>query len=181
MNIVLIGYRASGKSTIGHFLADQLSLKFVDIDLDIMARYDHKSVVEIWTEFGEPAYRETECDVTEEACARDSQVIALGGGTPMQPRAFASLVSAKNATHFFLEAPAEVLYERSQTDTDNANNRPSFSSCRGGLEEVRHMLVRREPVYRQLANFTIDVAHQSLADAAQEIVQIVARSTNPTQ
>lgn len=178
MNIVLIGYRASGKSTIGKLLAEQLSLRFVDIDLDIRACYDNKSVADIWNEFGEPAYRETECDVTEEACARDNQVIALGGGTPMQPRAFAALESVANTSFFFLQAPAEVLYERSNVDTDNTDNRPSLTAKGGGLTEVQQMLAEREPTYKMLADHTIDVAQQFLPDAAQEIARIIYVQTD---
>ena len=172
MNIVLIGYRASGKSTIGRILSEKLSLKFVDIDLDIMAKYDNKSVADIWKEFGEPSYRETECDVTEEACRRQGQIIALGGGTPMQSRAFDALASASNTTRFFLDAPAEVLFERSQVDAANRANRPSFGSG-GGLQEIEKMLAIRKPTYQRLADHTIDVAEFSFTDAADEIERII--------
>ena len=173
MNIVLIGYRASGKSTIGRLLSERLGLEFVDIDHGIMARYDDKSVAEIWSEFGEPHYRETECDVTEEACGGDGLVIALGGGTPMQPRAFAAIDGAKETTCFFLQAPADVLYQRSQIDVANTANRPAFSGNRSGLEEVEHMLAKREPTYLQLADHTIDVNRLSFEDAANEIIRLL--------
>lgn len=172
MNVVLIGYRASGKSTIGRILAEKLSLKFVDIDLEIMAQYDNKSVADIWKEFGEPSYRETECDVTERACQRDGQIIALGGGTPMQLRAFDAIAGAANTARFFLDAPAEVLYERSQVDAANRANRPSFGSG-GGLQEIENMLSLRKPTYQRLADHTIDVAKLSFTDAADEIHQII--------
>ena len=173
MNIVLIGYRASGKSTIGKLLAAKLTMEFVDIDHDIIARYDQKSVAQIWEEFGEPAYRETECDVTELACNRDNLVIALGGGTPMQERAFNAISKAQNTTCVFLQAPADVLYQRSIIDTGNTDNRPSFSGDRSGLEEVEHMLALREPTYKRLAHHTIDVAKLSFTDAADAIAELL--------
>jgi len=173
MNIVLIGYRASGKSTIGRMVAEKLSLEFLDIDHEIMARYDDKSVAEIWDEFGEPDYRETECDVTEVACQRDKLVIALGGGTPMQKRAFTAIAEAKDSHRFFLKASAKVLYERSQIDVANSANRPNFSDDRSGLEEVEHMLAKREPVYQQLADHTIDVEEFSFTEAAEQIVSML--------
>lgn len=180
MNIVLIGYRASGKSTIGRLVAERLNLKFVDIDHGIIARYDGKSVAEIWSEFGEPAYRETECDVTEEACAADQQVIALGGGTPMQARAFKAIATAGQTKRFFLEASPKALYERSQIDVANLDNRPVFSADRSGLEEVEHMLQVREPTYRELADFIVNVESQSLDQAAEEILSIVAGGQSPS-
>ena len=173
MNVVLIGYRASGKSTIGRSVAEKLSLQFVDIDHEIMARYDNKSVAEIWDEFGEPHYRETECDVTELACQRDNLVIALGGGTPMEKRAFTAIAEAKDTHRFFLKAPATVLYERSQIDVANTANRPNFSNDRSGLEEVEHMLAKREPVYQDLADHIIDVEKFSFAEAAKQIVSLL--------
>lgn len=175
MNIVLIGYRASGKSTVGQLLATRLQMSFVDIDKGIMARYQNKSVAEIWQQFGEQDYRQTECDVTERACQADGQVIALGGGTPMQPRAF-DAVQNTSGIRFFLEAPAQVLFERSNIDVQNAANRPSLTQAGGGLAEVELMLAKREPVYRELADYTIDVAAQSLEQAAQQIMEIAMNS-----
>lgn len=175
MNIVLIGYRASGKSTIGRLLAEELGLAFVDIDDQIRSRYGNKSVAEIWDAYGEPDYRETECDVTEMACRKDQQVIALGGGTPMQSRAFDALASLPGGLRFYLQAPAEILHQRSNRDTSNITNRPSLTRMQDGLAEVQHMLSLREPTYRRLADHTIDVAQQSMAQAARQIAEI-ARS-----
>lgn len=172
MNIVLIGYRASGKSTVGRFVADRLSMEFVDIDDKIRARYDDKSVAKIWAEFGEPHYRETECDVTEIACAKDNLVIALGGGTPMEQRAFEAIQNASDTVRFFLQASAEVLYQRSLVDTDNTANRPSFSSNRSGLEEVQHMLAKREPTYLRLADHVLNGEELSFEDAARAVVDL---------
>lgn len=172
MNIVLIGYRASGKSTVGRLVADRLNLKFVDIDHLIMARYDGKSVAQIWQEFGEPHYRETECDVTEESCEKDDLVIALGGGTPMQARAFQAIESAQQTVRFFLRAPAEELYRRSQIDTPNTANRPQFAAERSGLEEVQYMLSKREPTYLKLADHVIDVESMTFDDTANAVIEL---------
>ena len=171
MNIVLIGYRASGKSTVGRLVAERLKMEFVDIDHMIMARYDQKSVAQIWEEFGEPHYRETECDVTEEACGRDNLVIALGGGTPMESRAFQAIQSAHDTVRFFLKASAEELYRRSQIDTSNTANRPRFSADRSGLEEVEHMLAKREPTYKRLADHVIDAESHTFTEAAEAVVE----------
>lgn len=176
MNIVLIGYRASGKSTVGRLVAERLGMEFVDIDHLIMARYDHKSVAEIWEAFGEPHYRETECDVTEASCREDNLVIALGGGTPMEQRAFEAIQSADNTVRFFLKASAEELYRRSQIDTSNLANRPRFSADRSGLEEVAHMLAKREPTYVKLADHVINAESLAFDQAADAVVQMVGRT-----
>ncbi len=176
MNIVLIGYRGSGKTTIGLLLAERLSLRFVDIDHGIMARYDDKSVAEIWDEFGEPHYRATECDVTEHAMAQDGQVVALGGGTPMERRAYNAIAAAADTVRIYLKAPAEALHPRIAGDEANTDNRPSLTALGGGLDEVRHMLEKREPTYETLADHVVDVAEQSPEQAAEQIISMITEN-----
>ncbi|MEM7316278.1 MAG: hypothetical protein AAF497_24355, partial [Planctomycetota bacterium] len=82
---------------------------------------------------------------------------------------------AANTVRFFLDAPAEVLFERSQVDAANRANRPSFGSG-GGLQEIEKMLAIRKPTYLRLADHTIDVAKLSFNDAADEIERILVAS-----
>lgn len=175
MNLVLIGYRGSGKTTIGKLLAERLSLRFVDIDRGIMARYEGRSVAEIWDEFGEPHYRATECDVTEDTMAQDGRVVALGGGTPMERRAYDAIADAADTVRIYLKAPAEALHPRIAGDDANTANRPSLTTMGGGLDEVRHMLEKREPTYEALADHVVDVADQSPAQAAEQIVSLLEK------
>ena len=170
MKVILIGYRASGKSSVGKRVAKSLSLEFLDIDEQIMARYDNRSVADIWSQFGEPHFRETECDVTEFACQQNEIVIALGGGTPMQYRAYKAIEDATDALRVYLKAPAGVLFARSQSDTSNLQNRPGFSNDRSGLDEVKHVLEIREPTYEKLADKVIDVEKTSLESIVEQIV-----------
>ena len=55
--IVLIGYRGSGKTSIGRVLAEQLWKTYVDVDYVTRERFDNKTIAEIWEEFGDPAWR----------------------------------------------------------------------------------------------------------------------------
>ncbi len=176
MNLVLIGYRGSGKSTIGRLLADRLNMRFVDIDHEIMARYDNRSVAEIWADEGEPHFRNTECDVTEHVMSRDNQVVALGGGTPMQARVYNALAAAPHTTRFYLKAPTPVLYQRIASDDANTDNRPSLTGLGGGRDEVQHMLDQREPTYEKLADHIIDVDQQSPSQAANQIVSLITQN-----
>src|ERR1043166_3173868 len=70
MNIVLIGYRGSGKTTIGRLLAEQLWKTFADVDHEIMKRYGGLNVAQIWQQHGEPDYRRVEGEVTQALCAK---------------------------------------------------------------------------------------------------------------
>ena len=60
MNIILIGYRGSGKTTVGRLLADQLNKTFVDVDDEICGRFGGRTIADIWERDGERAYRDVE-------------------------------------------------------------------------------------------------------------------------
>ena len=83
MSIVLIGARGSGKSTIGHRLADKLWQKFIDVDDRIVARAG-KNIKEIFEQDGEPRFRDIETEVCKEIALLPDHVIGLGGGTLMR-------------------------------------------------------------------------------------------------
>ncbi|MEX2387116.1 MAG: shikimate kinase, partial [Phycisphaeraceae bacterium] len=91
MNVILIGYRGSGKTTIGKRLANQLWKDFHDVDREICKRFGIDSIADIWQTHGEPKYREVEVEVTRDLVAKPNAIIALGGGTLMQPGARAAV------------------------------------------------------------------------------------------
>ena len=78
MNIVLIGYRACGKTLIGQRVAERLGWTFVDTDRGIEAHESGRTISAIFAEDGEPYYREVEAAVVREVLARDRQVVAFG-------------------------------------------------------------------------------------------------------
>ncbi len=159
MNIILFGYRGSGKSTIGKLLADQLWKKFIDIDHEICKRFDNKSVAEIWQTDGEPRYREVEVEVTAEACAGDERVIALGGGTLMQAGTRQAVEQCANARRIYLTCDPKELHRRISADAQTSGMRPALTDKGGGLEEIEMMLAERGPVYEAVADSLFDVTH----------------------
>lgn len=79
--IYLIGYMGAGKTTIGAPLAKKMGLNFIDLDIYIENRY-HKTVNELFTEYGERKFREIEEAVLKEVSSIENVVVATGGGTP---------------------------------------------------------------------------------------------------
>ncbi len=156
-NIVLIGYRGCGKTTIGKLLADQLWKKFVDVDDQTCKRFAGKTIAAIWQEFGEPAWRSEEVKVTTELCAKKGMIIGLGGGTLMQAGAKQAVKDAANTVRIYLKCSAEELYRRISSDKQSAATRPALTAFGGGLEEVNAMLAQREPVYLEVADHVFDV------------------------
>ena len=84
--LVLVGYRATGKSTVGRILADRLGRPFADADREIEAR-EGRTVREIFEEGGEVAFRRLESQVVRDLASRlDGGVLATGGGAVLDER-----------------------------------------------------------------------------------------------
>ncbi len=170
MNIVLIGYRGSGKTTIGRKLADKLWKQFVDVDRVACQRFGIESIAEIWQQHGEPAWREMEVNVVREATRNDEQVIALGGGTLMQPGARQAVEEAQDTRRIYLYCQADELNRRIEADPQSAATRPNLTAHGGGADEVRAMLAEREPVYLAVADHVFDVTHVDPDEAVRHLI-----------
>lgn len=173
MNIILMGYRGSGKTTAGRSLAGQLGYTFVDIDSEICARFGGRTVAEIWETDGEPRYRAVEVEVTELYCSREDQVIALGGGTIMQEGAKAAVLASDNCVRIYLRATPKSLDHRITSDKRNVGLRPSLGKFKNNLEEVTHMLSLREPTYLAASDHVIDVDNLDPAGVVKALKDVV--------
>jgi len=172
MNIVLIGYRGSGKTSVGRAVAEALHRPFVDTDERVCERFGGVSIAEIWRTRGEAAFRAAECEVVAEVMSADDQVVGLGGGTLEQPAARAA-VEAADARRFYLHCPAEVLADRIAGDGRTAATRPDLTKLGGSLEEVRAVLERREPTYRAVADHVLDAGARSVDALARSVVEAI--------
>ncbi len=170
MNIILFGYRGCGKTSMGRLLADQLWKKFVDVDDEICRRFENKTVAQIWQDHGEPAYRQVEVEVTRDLCSGDEQVIALGGGTLMQPGAREAVEQAK-AVRIYLYCETDELNRRIEADPRTAATRPQLTAHGGGRDEVEAVLKVRDPVYREVADRVFDVTHLNVEDGVRYLIQ----------
>ena len=155
MNIVLIGYRGVGKSTIGKQLAGRMGMDFVDTDELIMQRAG-KTIREIFEQGGEPLFRDLESAVIDDLVETDNAVIAAGGGVVLRKANIEKLQA--NGRIVWLQAPAQVLWERISADTVTTANRPNLTSA-GGLEEILRLLQIRAPLYASAADIALDVAN----------------------
>jgi len=109
MRIYLIGYMGSGKSTLGNKLAREMGLTFIDLDKYIEER-NCKTVPQLFTELGEPGFREKERKALEEISEFTDVIIATGGGAPC----FYDNMELMNRTGItvFLDIQPSVLAER---------------------------------------------------------------------
>ncbi len=166
MNIILIGYRATGKTTLARLLAEKLGWDWVDADIEIEARAG-KSIARLFAEDGEPAFRDLEAEVIADLCRRSRLVLAAGGGAPMR---LESRQAMRECGHVvWLRARPETIQARMAGDATTAARRPSLTN-KAALDEIVHLLATREPVYRELAHSAIETEGKSPEAIAEEIL-----------
>lgn len=171
MSVILIGYRGSGKSSIGKRLADQLWLKFVDTD-ELVVQAAGKSIREIFEQDGEARFRELETAAIQQALAAPDTVISLGGGAVLREENRA-LIKSSGRKCVFLRAEPAVLIARIQADPQTAAARPALTQLGGGIEEVKQLLAVREPLYREVKTAELDVSNLSIDEAVVYITRLL--------
>ena len=162
--IFLIGYRGSGKTTVGRALAARLGWDFLDADERIESAAG-MSIKDIFATQGETAFRDRESAVLTQLAALTRTVVATGGGVVLREPNRALLRSGFVA---WLTASAETLARRIHDDPTTATRRPNLTAS-GGVEEVRALLAVRTPLYAELADFVAD-AEQLSPDAAADAI-----------
>ena len=170
--IFLIGYRGSGKSTVGRVLAGRLEWDFVDADAVLEERYG-KSIREIFAAEGETGFRNKELAVLADLCTRAKTVIATGGGVILRQENRALIKQCGFVG--WLSADPATLWDRMQGDPTTAARRPALTT--GGLIEAQELLAAREPWYRACADVEVAAAALSPEQAADAI--LAAWSNSP--
>jgi len=165
LNLLLIGYRGAGKTTVGDLLAKRLGWRFVDTDEQIIEKAG-KSISDIFATEGEAGFRQRERTAIQNLRKFDRQVIALGGGTATEPENH-NLLRRLGKT-VWLRAPAVVLWSRISKDVGTAANRPNLTQV-GGLQEIEAVLAKREPIYESIADHIVDTFTMNPPQVAEAI------------
>jgi shikimate kinase len=160
-NIALIGFMGTGKSSVGQLVAAQLHFTFLDTDHVIEARAG-KTISEIFTQQGEPTFRELEKRIVAELVTRKKTVISTGGGLPANPENLASLKT--HSLVVCLWASPEKIWERVRAQT----HRPLLHEP-DPLAKIKTLLEDRGPCYRQ-ADVLLNTEMRSLKDVAQQVI-----------
>jgi len=167
MNIVLIGYRGTGKSEVGKLLAEHLKMTYVCMDAEIVKRAGI-TIPEIVEKYGWQKFRDIESDVVEDLSGRERLIIDTGGGVIERPENINML--RQNARIFWLKASVDTIVSRIQTD----NRRPALIKGKTFTEEVAEVLERRIPKYKSAADHEIDTDHLTPDEVAEDIVGVLA-------
>jgi shikimate kinase len=148
--LVLTGFMGAGKSTIGRLLAARLAWSFLDLDAHLEARTG-ATIPQLFERHGEAHFRRLESSALASALGRDRTVLALGGGTPEELTNRLLLEQTPATLTIFLDAPFPTLFDRCMMQ-DIA--RPVLADP--AAAQLRFQ--KRHPLYRRLANLTIDTA-----------------------
>lgn len=165
MNLYLIGYRGSGKSTVAPLLANLLGWTWLDSDgqVELLAGC---SVAQIFAENGEACFRKWETNVIEALSRKSNLVVATGGGAPMalQNRR----LMAASGRQIWLKAAPKFLWARILSD--ETSQRPALTD-KSGLAEIQQVLAERTSIYEACADYAIDVESLSPEQIAQQIAE----------
>lgn len=172
-HLILIGYRGTGKTTVGRLLAERLGVPFVDADAYLEAKYG-QSIKEIFETEQEAGFRDKESIVLRELSERPASVIATGGGVILRDDNRQLL--KESGFVVWLRADVPTVAERIQADPTTAARRPNLTV--GGLAEIEQLLRVREPLYRGCADLEIDAAARSPESLTETILRAWASSNS---
>jgi shikimate kinase len=171
MNVVLMGYRGTGKSSVGKKLSRVLRLPFYDTDT-LIEKLAGKTIQEMVNEMGWGFFREKESEVIKGLAAVADSIIATGGGAVMDQKNVDVL--KRNGVFVWLTADTDTIIGRMKADTGSVNKRPSFSRD-ALLKETVKTLEERMPVYRRLADFSIDTTDKGIDEIVTQICQFLEK------
>lgn len=174
MKIVLLGYMASGKSTIGKLLSKQINVPFLDLDAYI-AQKEKYSIPDIFAQKGEIYFRKKEHDYLKEVLENEQDIIlSLGGGTPCYANNM-ELIQQHQAFSIYLKASIQTLTERL---LKFKGSRPliAFLNDDQVPEFIAKHLFERRFFYEQ-ANNTLVIDGKEEAEIVNEIVTLVYTSS----
>ncbi len=162
MNLILIGYRGTGKSAVSQLLSESLGLKAIGMDAELVSRFG-KSIPEFVEEKGWDAFRDEESKLARELGLLNNLLVDCGGGIIVRNENIEAL--QENGRVAWLRASVETIVKRIQGD----DQRPSLTGTKSFLDEIKEVLEVRTPLYEKAADLSFDTDGLSVDQVAQKI------------
>lgn len=163
-NIVLVGMMGAGKTTVGELLATKLNRELKDIDR-VIEQEQKKSIIEIFTDDGEEAFRKLESETIEKFSNMSDLIISTGGGALEKANNLSNL--QKNGIIIYLKADIEELFKRVKNETQ----RPLLKE-QDPLEVIKKLIKKRKKFYL-MADITIITDNKSPEKITEEIIKAI--------
>jgi shikimate kinase len=164
VNLVLIGYRGTGKSAVARRLAGLLERHVVSLDDEIVRRAG-RTIPEIVDAHGWSHFRDLEEEICRDFGRQDGLVIDCGGGVVEREANMTSLRGGGRV--FWLRATPTTIVGRIGGD----KSRPSLTGTKSFTEEVEEVLQRRTPLYDRMSHAVIDTDGRAIDDLAADIAR----------
>ncbi len=166
MNVVLVGFMGSGKTTVGKLIGKYLKRRFYDCD-ELIAQKMELSLEEIFKRYGEIRFRSIETEVLNMLSKLNDIVIATGGGAITRYRNVELI--KKNGVVIYLYTDLLELYERTKIDK---TKRPLLVLEGGNFfSNMARLVSQREELYTKIADIKIDTTNKSPKDVSEEIIR----------
>ncbi|UCD78214.1 MAG: shikimate kinase [Desulfobacterales bacterium] len=166
-NVFLIGYRCTGKSSVGSLLSAKLGWPFIDTD-SLLVSGSGRSIKEIVETDGWETFRKMEHALVEQVCAQDQRVVATGGGVVLDA-ANVELMK-KSGRLVWLRAKPETIKNRMMQDLDTDAFRPALTS-KDSIAEIEETLLERESYYRRAMDFHVHTDSLGLDAIVNSIIE----------
>jgi shikimate kinase len=169
MNIFLIGYRCTGKSTVGKRVAEKLNWKFMDADAELVSDQG-LSIAQLVSQSGWQTFRRIEKSVLARLCQSECQVIATGGGVVLDEENVRCM--KHNGPVIWLRATPETVYTRMIHDQNTLASRPALTNGKL-LDEIKETLSDRQPLYELAMSGFVDTDNKSADAVCTEILSVL--------
>ena len=170
VNLALIGFMGTGKTSVGKLVAEILHFDFLDTD-EMIHHRTGRTIADIFAKDGEPAFREMEHQVVTEISNRKKTVISTGGGLPTNPRNL-ELLKSRSLVICLWSSP-EKIWER----VGHQSHRPLLHDP-DPQKKILDLLTARKPFYKQ-ADVLIDTDNRSLREVAAQVALQFKLATRP--
>jgi shikimate kinase len=167
--IILVGFRATGKSSVGRLLAEHLGVAFIDMDAVLTER--HGEISSQVDAHGWDWFRAREKELLAELAVLEEGVIATGGGAVLHRELWPDL--RKSGLVVWLTSTLELICQRLSLDPASSSQRPSLTG-RDIRQETAAVLAEREPLYRAVADLIVD-SNRPVPEVAAEIEEFLAQ------
>jgi len=160
-NIILCGFMATGKSSVGKRLAAKLHYRFLDMD-SLIEEETGMTIPQIFSTQGEPAFRALESRMVERIAGWSGYVVATGGGTIVNPQNLETL--KRCGVVISLTADIRTILLRS----GKGDTRPLLQG-ENKSERIRQLMKQREPFYAQ-ADIVLDTSTLNINQVVRRLV-----------
>ena len=164
MNIYLVGFMGTGKTSVGKVLAKELNMRFVEMD-EVIEQREKRPITEIFAKDGEEAFRKIEKGLVAEISKEDNLVVSCGGGVVLDNENIKNLKSS--GIMICLWAEPEVIYER----TKDQFHRPLLN-VKDPKKRIKELFNYRRPFY-EVSDYSIDTSNLSIREVVDKIIKVI--------